>query len=418
MTGAHAVTVLEAEVSFLPWERARPMLLSSGWIRDALEARVRVVIRSGTREAVGISSISVSDRWAWPGSEDVHESRQNAMCAFMRRLADDLPTICAGAAHPLELGLRLHDGAAALPATPDPPPLARTVCASPFDAAIHDAAGLAAGISAFDLYPTGVELPAADRLLGGGAGDAIRGLLGAPRPTLDAWWIVGHDDADDDLRTAADLGYRCFKLKLFGEAAADADFTRRVYETARRVGVTAPRLSVDYNGGAAGPDEVLRYVDALDSHGVAGAVAYVEQPTPAERIHGTDDYRQVASRIPVIADEGLSGLDVLPQILRQGWSGIALKTGKGQSTCLVAGAWAVRHGLRIAFQDLTNPGYAAIHAALFAARVATINGIELNSPQFTPAANQEWLPRLAGLFEPRDGRHHVPADVPGLGSTA
>lgn len=67
MTGAHAVTALEAEVSFLPWERARPMLLSSGWIRDALEARIRVVIRSGTREAVGISSISVSDRWAWPG---------------------------------------------------------------------------------------------------------------------------------------------------------------------------------------------------------------------------------------------------------------------------------------------------------------------------------------------------------------
>jgi hypothetical protein len=48
----------------------------------------------------------------------------------------------------------------------------------------------------------------------------------------------------------------------------------------------------------------------------------------------------------------------------------------------------------------------------------TINGVELNSPQFTPAANAEWLPRLTGLFEPRNGVHRLPDVEPiGLGST-
>jgi hypothetical protein len=71
----------------------------------------------------------------------------------------------------------------------------------------------------------------------------------------------------------------------------------------------------------------------------------------------------------------------------------------------------------LSLQDLTNPGLSAIHAALFAAHVPTINGVELNSPQFTPAANAPWLPRLAGLLEPRDGMHRL-GDGPiiGLGS--
>jgi hypothetical protein len=72
----------------------------------------------------------------------------------------------------------------------------------------------------------------------------------------------------------------------------------------------------------------------------------------------------------------------------------------------------------LALQDLTNPGLSAIHAALFAAHVPTINGVELNSPQFTPAANAEWMPRLASLFAPSGGNHLLPSlPVPGLGST-
>jgi hypothetical protein len=103
---------------------------------------------------------------------------------------------------------------------------------------------------------------------------------------------------------------------------------------------------------------------------------------------------------------------------RQGWDGFALKTCKGHSFTLVAAAWAREHGVQVSLQDLTNPGLAAIHAALLAAHVPFVNEVELNSPQFTPAANEEWLPRLSALFEPRDGRHRLDFPIPdGLGST-
>jgi hypothetical protein len=109
---------------------------------------------------------------------------------------------------------------------------------------------------------------------------------------------------------------------------------------------------------------------------------------------------------------------LLAEAREQGWSGLALKTCKGHSFTLIAAAWARENGMLLSMQDLTNPGYSMIHAALLAANLPTINGVELNSPQFTPAANEPWLPRLAPLFTPSDGVHRL-ADVRpiGLGST-
>ena len=54
-------------------------------------------------------------------------------------------------------------------------------------------------------------------------------------------------------------------------------------------------------------------------------------------------------------------------------------------------------------------GLAMIHAALFAAYVPTINGAELNSPQFTPEANQRWLSTYPELFSPSAGTHRIDA---------
>jgi hypothetical protein len=119
----------------------------------------------------------------------------------------------------------------------------------------------------------------------------------------------------------------------------------------------------------------------------------------------------------VLLDEGLTSFELMVEARRQGWSGFALKTCKGHSFALTAAAWARQNGLQLSLQDLTNPGLSLIHAALFAAHVPTMNDVELNSPQFTPAANQAWLPRLAGLFDPHDGVHQLPETTPvGLGS--
>jgi L-alanine-DL-glutamate epimerase-like enolase superfamily enzyme len=419
--------ILEARVTFAGRPFRAPLRISSGVISEVTEARaeVRVRLEGGETtgcEATGRGATYLSDLWAWPEPSLTHAQRDAALRRFSEELAARLPDLCGGAAHPLELGLRLHHAACALPAEPDPSVLARAMCASPFDAALHDAAGIALGRSAFDLYEEPVRIPAADPLFRGGACAAVRRILRpAPLRELAAWLIVGpHDSLEDEVGPwVRERGYRCFKLKILGDPAADAAFTAEVFRAVGEMGAREPRLCADPNGAYSGPEQAVEYLErlrALDAAAFA-AFEYLEQPTGREIAGSPHDWRAPARLKPVLLDEGLTGLEALEEARAQGWSGFALKTCKGQSFALLAAAWAAERGMAVTLQDLTNPGLALIHAALFAARVPTLNGVELNSPQFTPAANEEWLPRLKELFEPQDGRHRLPEPLPaGLGS--
>ena len=161
------------------------------------------------------------------------------------------------------------------------------------------------------------------------------------------------------------------------------------------------------------------YLDALErmDPDAYAALEYLEQPTGRDIVRHAFDWHAVSARKPVLIDEGLTGTEILPHVAEQGWSGICLKTCKGHSFNLIAGAWAHARGLKLAVQDLTNPGLSAIHSCLLAQHVPSMNGVELNSPQFTPAANEEWAGREAALFSPTDGKHRVSDPMaPGLGS--
>jgi L-alanine-DL-glutamate epimerase-like enolase superfamily enzyme len=418
--------ILNAAVEFFARPFASPLLLSTGAIRDVPEARVRVVVRVAGREAEGRGNILLSDLWAWPDPAVPHEARVAAMRALCCDLAARLAALCGGEpAHPLVLGLRLHRALHAdPPAVPAMPLLARAVCASPLDAAIHDAVGQALGRSAFDFYGPDVSLPEADEDVPGGAlPEAVRNLIEhKPLTRLAAWWIVGaHDDLEAMVKPAVKRhGFRCFKLKLPArDPAADAARTAEVFRAVRAFGATRVRLSADTNEANPDADSVRVYLEQLraDAPDAFRALEYLEQPTPRDILRHAFDWRPVTRLKPVLLDEGLTGFDRLPLALEQGWSGLALKTCKGHSFALAAAAWARRQGMMLTLQDLTNPGYSAIHAALFASRVRTVNGVELNSPQFIPQANAEWLPRLQALFYPTDG-FHVPASprCAGLGS--
>jgi hypothetical protein len=184
-------------------------------------------------------------------------------------------------------------------------------------------------------------------------------------------------------------------------------------------GVEAPRLTIDSNEANPSADSVLDYLERLSAEDTAAyeSLEYIEQPTSRD-IHGSPfDWGPVAERKPVMLDEGLADLSLLAESLRQGYSGLALKTCKGHSMLLAAAAWAKRNDMLISLQDLTNPGRALLHGALVGSRLPTINGAELNSPQFTPEAHVDFLPHFPELFEPRNGVHRLPRCVPnGLGS--
>jgi L-alanine-DL-glutamate epimerase-like enolase superfamily enzyme len=215
-------------------------------------------------------------------------------------------------------------------------------------------------------------------------------------------------------------GYRCFKLKITGtDNEADARRTAEVFRAARQIGIANPRLTIDSNEANLDAASVLDYLEQLEriDGDAYQALDYIEQPTARDISATPFDWRLVAARKPVLLDEGLTDLTVLAAAQQQGWSGLALKTCKGHSMLLATAAWAHEHGLLLALQDLTNPGIALIHGALVGAHLPTINGAELNSPQFTPAANAEFLPRLGDLFEPAGGLHRLPETTPiGLGS--
>jgi L-alanine-DL-glutamate epimerase-like enolase superfamily enzyme len=414
--------VEEARVEFARRPLLRPLVLSSGAIEDLTEARAEVVLRVAGREAVGRGSIYLSDLWAWPDPSLPHERRDAALRDLCGRIADGLPDLCGGqAGHPLVLGLRLHDALCGEPA--GPPALARAMCASPFDAALHDAVGCALGVSAFRLYAADFPCPEADPLFEcGSAAAAIRAMIRpAPLREMPAWLIVGKDDdlERDVSPWVRGRGYRCLKLKIMGrDNARDAARTVEVFRAAVRWGARGVRLTADSNEANPDADSVLDYLQRLreaDPSAFA-ALQYLEQPTGRDIRKDRFDWRPVTRLKPVMLDEGLTSLELLPEARAQGWSGLALKTCKGQSFALAAAAWAHERRMPVSLQDLTNPGLAMIHAAYFAAHVPTVNGAEMNSPQFTPAANEAWLPRLAGLFDVRDGRHRLPPAPPGLGS--
>jgi L-alanine-DL-glutamate epimerase-like enolase superfamily enzyme len=414
--------IVDADVAFIPRKLKTPLHLSSGTITELTEALAVVTVRVAGREARGRGSIYLSDVWAWPDRELTHEFRDEALRGFCKRIAGELYARCGGVpAHPLVLGMRLHESVAS---EPSPPILSRAMCASPFDAAIHDAVGIAAGVSAFGFYAGDTPFPEVDGFFsGGGACAAIQRLFQPPRSRLPAWWVVGSsDELETELkRVISKRGYRCFKLKIMGrDNAADAARTVEVYRAARGHGVTDPALTVDSNEANPDAESVLDYLERLRAvdGGAFRALKYLEQPTGRDILLHPQDWRAVTRLKPVFLDEGLTSLSLLEEAKRQGWSGLALKTCKGHSFALVAAAWARENGMRLALQDLTNPGLSAIHAALFASHVPMVNGVEINSPQYTPDANAEWLPRLAGIFQPVNGLHRLASpETVGLGST-
>lgn len=416
--------ILEAQVRFQSQPLVKPLRISAGEIRETTEARAAVRVRVNGQEATGFGTIYLSDLWAWPDPNRTHAERDAAMRALCEAIAANLTDYCGGeAAHPTELGLRLHARVCHAPGPDDPPPLAAAICASPFDAALHDAAGKALGQSAFAFYQEPVPLPSADSYFqGGSAAAAIARTLRPPVLALDAWLIVGYGDSltEEVAPWIQNRGYRAFKLKLLGkDNAADAARAVEVYRGVRELGARSPRLAADTNCANPDTDSVLDFLERLEAADpeAYAALEYLEQPTGRDiKIHRFD-WRSVTRRKPVVLDEGLTGLEIMEEAAAQGWSGFALKTCKGHSVALTVAAWAQEQGMCLAMQDLTNPGVAAMHAALLAAHLPVFNGVELNSPQFTPAANTDYLPRWSGLLDPTGGVHRLPETIPpGLGA--
>ncbi len=416
-------------------ERLRvPLHLSRGAITEITLSDVSVTVEDSTGcRTTGRGMIYLSDLWSWPSAVMDHGARDAAMRSLTETLCANISELLDGWGHPVELGCALHEAlvetAAALPLPEAMPTLAVGVCASPLDAALHDAYGRLHGQSSYDLLGSAYLPGDLARFFGSiGAGVTLESALDLRwAPRVPGCVLMSAADpltpADvkapvgDGLPECAEAwvrrhGFYALKLKVRGndpreDAAWIAEVVNAVRDWHRDMGTGAePWASVDPNEAYPAVEVLVDFLCVLrDYHPEAfAALRYMEQPVP-RAIGLWADLAPAAALKPILADESITGLHDLAALARAGWSGLALKTCKSHTLCLLMAAWSHCTGRPYSLQDLTNPALAALHAVGLAARLRTLNGIELNAPQYTPAANAAYLDAHPGIFYPRDGVH-------------
>jgi L-alanine-DL-glutamate epimerase-like enolase superfamily enzyme len=443
MTKPSDVRVEAVVITFSNEQFATPLRLSRGLITEITYAKVVIDVRARAGvDQRGTGAIYLSDLWAFPDPAYDHAQKDQVMRTLCEKIAAHLQAD-ADYSDPLEKGHHLEEALPGLVAEVEAalpflqpgamPYLAALNCLSPFDAAIHDAWGRALGGSTYAFYTA--EWLNAD--LSAYLGPAFGGLYPASflrqqRTTLRIQHVVGVSDALTPTEPAhpvgalpTDLtswikrdGLTCFKLKSRGqEPAADAQRLAAVYATAVAAGIQPAQihLSLDPNEVCPGPDYLLELFERLqrDAPLAFAALDYIEQPTARDLSSYTFTLHAAAQHKPIIIDESLDRLENLALLQPLGWSGLALKSCKGQSHTLLAYCWGRYHDLFLTLQDLTNPGLALVHSANLGAHLALAVGyFESNGRQYTPAACPAEQAAYPAYFQVRDGALHLPAHAP------
>lgn len=398
-----------------------------------LSARVLVEGVDG-RRAWGEGAMPLGNSWSFPSKKVAADRTLAAMQALAAKIAQWMPEF-GDAGHPVELGhrwesswFRLASDVSKELALEEPlPRLAALVVASPFDAALHDAYGRLHGRHVWELYgPDFLKSDLAPFLDERFKGDTLdRFVLSKPKPRMPLYHLIGALDALTDVDVKERLAdglpntlgewikkdeLTHLKIKLNGNDAG-WDVERVVAVDAVAGGLT---YSLDFNEQC--PDveyllEVLRRIRERSPRAFE-RTAYVEQPTARDlKAHPENKMHAAAALKPVVIDESLLDYESLLLAREQGYTGVALKSCKGQGQSLLLAAAAQKFGMFLCVQDLTCPGLSFLQSAGLAAHIGPVTAIEGNARQYCPEANLEWAAKLPGLFTIKAG--HI--DTSGLG---
>jgi L-alanine-DL-glutamate epimerase-like enolase superfamily enzyme len=433
------ILVTAAEASFSEEKYRVPFKLSSGVSSQVTYAKVEVTVVNRRGEtATGVGGILLSTLWTFPTPAVSREVKDRLMRELVERfrsllldVGEYLDPLQLSHAVSEQMRAELKRIRQAHELNVDIPLLSALVAWSPFDAAIHDAWGRTIGESAFRMYSRNFL----NEDLGHYLGDSMNRLypdqfLGSPKANLWVQHTLGASDplTDEDKRqgdypedgipvTLADWmerdRLRWLKVKIQGkdvqwDLQRILDVYRVATECVGKLGIRQPiQYEIDSNEGHASAEpvvELLRRLKETDEEAFA-ALKYVEQPTARNLTEYSYTMHDVSRLKPVLLDESMEDLGSLQQIDRLGWSGIALKSCKGQSDSLLTYCWARSKGLFLTVQDLTNPGLALVHSANLTAHLKlSCNGFEYNSRQYIPFSRPEEQAPFRKLFDVRDGR--------------
>jgi L-alanine-DL-glutamate epimerase-like enolase superfamily enzyme len=434
------VRVREVETSFRRWAYRTP--LKFGGIPNThatvLSVRVRVEGVDG-RSAWGDGSMPLGNAWSFPSKKVPPDRTNAAMEALGAKIARWMPEF-GDAAHPVELGHRweaswfkLADDVSKELALAEPMPrLCALVVASPFDAALHDAYGRLHGRHVWECYGSDwLKNDLSHYLDAQFAGEHLdQYVLTAPKPRLPLYHLVGAldalTDADVKERLADGLPNTLgewiqkdelthLKIKLNGNDAG-WDVERVVAIDAVAGGLT---YSLDFNEQCPNVEYLLDVLNRVRERSPRAfeRTAYVEQPTARDlKAHPENRMHAAAKLKPVVIDESLVDYESLRLAREQGYTGVALKSCKGQGMSMILAAAAQKFGMFLCVQDLTCPGLSFLQSAGLAAHIAPVTAIESNSRQYCPAANEEWAAKLPGLFTIKAG-HIDTSGLSGVGLT-
>lgn len=433
------VRIVEIQTYKTPVRCRTPLKFGAVVVEELPIGYCRAVVenRNGSR-AEGWGAMFLMDLWAWPVSRAPHAAKNRVM----RELLDAYAQTVAGYqefAHPIELfmetepELRRLNRELCARHTPgeEMPFLGALIAASPVDHALHDAFGKANNIDSYRGYgPEHMGFDLARYL-----GPEYRGVYPSQflrqdyLPQIPVFHLVGGLDLLRREQVTADFpqdgipnslddwiirdGVYCLKVKLQGrDLAWDLARTQEVAAIYHEVRATArpdlparPYLTADTNEQCESPDYIVEYLRKLQEQTpqVYQEILYIEQPTERDLNAHRWDMRPISQLKPVLIDESLSSIEDFALARELGWSGIALKSCKCLSSDLLFVPMAELAHIPYAVQDLTNPSLALLESVGLAARTHTILGVEANSRQFFPAANEIAAAVHPDLYQVRDG---------------
>jgi len=432
--------------------RARTPLKFGAVVMDFLPlAYMKATVENGAgKVAEGWGSMCMAYMGGWPTLNVPADARSKAMVEISTRIAK-LFAGYKGQAHPIDI---YHDLEGQIQVIADAvttemklaekmPHLCALVCASPVDAAIHDAYGKVNKCPVWDAY--GKEFCSNDlsRQLGPKfKGKYVANYIHKMPKQVPAFHLVGgldklreseidDNDPKDDLPVTLDQwiryeGLHCLKVKLRGsdlnwDIQRMLDVTHIAHEEHDKMGLKGLYFSADTNEQCENPEYIVEMLTKLKERAPREyeELLYVEQPTERDLHAHRWDMRGIAKLKPVLIDESLTSLEDFDLAMELGWSGVALKACKCQSSALVHGAKAEAAKIPYMVQDLTCPSLSLIHSIALAAHFSTMMGVETNSRQFFPAVNEFLEPVHPGICKLTDGKLNTSTiKGPGIGYQA
>jgi len=443
------IRVREIKNHYMEFTARSPLKFGAVVVPYCLYCQTKAVVEDKKgRIADGWGGMFLMDFWGFPSPRIEHPVREKAMVNVNEKFARALEAYGAFG-HPVEIFNELEgeldririDVSKEMSLPDEMPFLGALVCASPLDAAIHDAYGKMHGLSTYGCYGKDfmnydLSRYLGDKYQGRYISDFIRKEYARELPVFH---LVGgldklrkgevdENDPKDGLPNSLDEwverdGLVCLKIKLKG-SDLDWDLHRTLevvsiaHEVQDKQGRDELFFSADTNEQCESPDYMIEYLNELKGKDERAfrELLYVEQPTERDLRASMHDMHKLAAVKPVIIDESLTSLEDMELALKLGWSGIALKACKTQSQSLILASKAEAEGIPYTIQDLSNPALALIHSAGLAARLNPMMGVEANSCQYFGASSVPEAKVHPGVFHRTGGKITTESiKGPGLG---